>query len=321
MRYFRNIIILFFCLFCFQTVHAEWTKKKLTVLSWLHSVYFISEEKGWIVGSNGTFLYTNDAGKTWLKKKKFTEDTILDVHFFDNKNGWILCERNIYSLGDKSPAYLLKTSNGGETWDRVEFVEGTGRERISGFFFDKSEVGFAVGEAGSIFSNPVEKLVWKKQSSPSRFLLLDGSFQDSSNGCLIGAGGSIFFTKNGGETWNSPIVSGNPKNRFNSIFFANSKTGWVAGSEGKIFFSSNGGRLWREQKSNVTNDLTDIAFFDSSRGFAVGNDGIIAQTQNGGNVWRSIQLDTKHKLEKIFLIGKSGWIVGFGGTVFQFSKD
>jgi photosystem II stability/assembly factor-like uncharacterized protein len=318
MRLFRNILILILCLFVVQTANAGWTKKKLTVLAWLHSVHFITEEKGWIVGSNGTFLYTIDAGKTWLKKKNFTDDTILDIHFFDEKNGWILCERNVYSATNVPPSYLLKTSDGGEKWEKIEFSDGTGRERISKFFFGKSEKGIAVGQTGSVFSNSKDSLVWKKQTSPTLFRLLDGSFQDESNSYLVGAGGAIFFTEDSGETWKSPTISGNSKTRFNSIFFATPKVGWVAGAEGKIFSTLNGGKLWRQQNSNTTNDLTSIAFFDSSNGFAIGNDGIVLQTQNGGNVWRPTQLNTKHKLERIFLIGKTAWAVGFGGTVFYY---
>jgi photosystem II stability/assembly factor-like uncharacterized protein len=320
MRFFRNIIVVLLCIFFVQTAQAEWKRKKLTVLSWLHSVQFINEQKGWIVGSKGTFLYTLDSGTTWRKKKNFTEDTIRDVHFFDENNGWILCDRNVYSLGNQAPSYLQKTSNGGETWEKVDFTEGTGRERISRFFFDSGKRGFAIGEAGSIFSNTGDLNVWKKQSSPSRYLLLGGTFNDDANACLIGAGGTVFFTQDAGETWKTPTISGNTQNRFNSIFFTDKKNGWIVGSEGKILNSTNGGKLWREQKSNVTNDLKDIAFFDSSNGFAIGDDGMILKTQNGGNVWRPTPLESKHKFERIFLTSKSGWIVGFGGVVYQYSK-
>jgi photosystem II stability/assembly factor-like uncharacterized protein len=321
MNRFKQISVIFSLLLCFQSVHADWTKKKLTILSWLHSVYFINEQKGWIVGSKGTFLYTVDAGKTWLKKKNFTSDTILDVHFSDTKNGWLLCERDVYNLRGQAPSYLLKTSDSGEKWDKIEFSEGTGKERLSRFFFDKYDKGWAIGEAGSIFKMQADNQTWKKVDSPSRFVMLDGFFHDNQNGFVIGAGGTVLFTEDGGENWNQTNLPANAKNRLNAIFFLNQEQGWITGSEGKIFTTANGGKIWREQKSNVTSNLTDIWFINASEGFAIGEDGTVLQTQSGGKVWRPIQLNKPYKLERLIFIGKTGWAVGFGGAVFRYDSD
>ncbi len=320
MNRFKQFFVVIFLLLCFQNVCADWTKKKLTILSWLHSVQFISEQKGWIVGSNGTFLYTTDAGKTWLQKKSFTKDTILDVHFADAKNGWLLCERDVYNLGGKSPSYLLKTLNGGETWDKIEFSEGTGKERLSRFFFDKYDKGWAIGEAGSIFKMQADNETWKKIATPSRFVMLDGFFHDAENGFVVGAGGTILFTDDGGESWNQTNLPNGAKNRLNAIFFFDQKQGWATGSDGKIFTTANGGKLWREQKSNVVGNLTDIWFLTASEGFAVGEGGTVLQTQSGGKTWRPVKINTPHKLERLTFIGKTGWAVGFGGTVFRYES-
>jgi photosystem II stability/assembly factor-like uncharacterized protein len=320
MNCFKKLTIVISLLLCFQTVHADWTKKKLTILSWLKSVQFINEQKGFIVGSNGTFLYTIDAGKTWLKKKNFTTDTILDVHFSDAKNGWLLCERDVYNLGGKAPSYLLKTLNGGVKWDKIEFTEGTGKERLARFFFDKYDKGWAIGEAGSIFKMQTDNETWKKIISPSKFVMLDGFFHDSENGFIVGAGGTALFTEDGGESWNQTALPNGVKSRLNAIFFQTQKQGWIVGSDGKIFATANGGKLWREQKSNVTANLTDIWFINQSEGFAVGEEGTVLQTQSGGNVWRPVKINTPHKLERLIFVGKTGWAVGFGGTVFRYDS-
>ena len=78
---------------CFQTAHAGWTKQNSGTLAWLHSVYFTNQNKGWIVGSRGAFLTTDDGGRNWKQNEHFTEDAIRDVYFSDEKNGWLLCER------------------------------------------------------------------------------------------------------------------------------------------------------------------------------------------------------------------------------------
>ncbi len=145
----KKILVVFACLFCFQTANAKWTKQNSGTLAWLRSVYFVNQDKGWIVGSKGTFLTSVNGGKTWKQNKKIIEDNILDVYFSDEKNGWILCERNIYNLGDQPPSYLMKTFDGGASWEKFNFSEG--RERIARFFFAADSSGFAVGESGAFF--------------------------------------------------------------------------------------------------------------------------------------------------------------------------
>jgi photosystem II stability/assembly factor-like uncharacterized protein len=135
---------------------------------------------------------------------------------------------------------------------------------------------------------------------------------------VIGAGGTILTTENGGENWTLNPLPNGAKNRLNAVFFLNEKQGWIAGSDGVIFTTANGGKIWREQTSNTSGNLTDIWFLNASEGFAIGDDGIVLQTISGGKVWRPTKINTRQKLERITFTGKTGWAVGFGGTVFRY---
>ena len=265
-------------------------------------------------------LATTDGGKTWERKKGVTEDNIRQVRFSDESNGWLLCERNIFNRGSNSPSYLLKTSDGGENWERMEIIE-EGRARIVKIFYDGKNNGFAIGESGAFYALPEGEEQWKQRASPIKYLLLDGIFTDASHGIIVGAGGSIFFTEDAGATWNQSNVFGNAKGKFNSVFFINQKTGWTAGAEGRIFQTTSGGKTWREQKSGVKNNLNDIFFVSSNEGWAIGEEGTILRTTSAGSVWSEINSKIKHKLEKIFFIGKKGWIVGFGGTILSYGVE
>ncbi|MGI9036487.1 MAG: WD40/YVTN/BNR-like repeat-containing protein, partial [Pyrinomonadaceae bacterium] len=186
------------CFFFLHTANAAWTKQNSGTLAWLHSIYFADEKEGWIVGSNGTILTTADGGESWKLSKKFTEDNLRDVYFSDSQNGWLLCERNLYGSGENSPSYILKTANGGETWEKIT-VTGESRERIARLFFSKNGNGFAVGEAGTLWAMTNDKKIWKKTSLPVRYLMLDGMFADATRGALVGGGGSILFTEDDGS--------------------------------------------------------------------------------------------------------------------------
>jgi len=316
---FKKILILILFLFCSQTAKADWVKQQSNSLAWFHDVYFLTENKGWIAGSGGTLLVTIDGGKSWRKAENFTEDTIREVYFNDENNGWLLCERSIYNLGARVPSYLLKTSDGGANWGRIEFSDSK-RERIAGIFFNERGLGAAIGEGGAYFTLQDDKKTWKKMSSPVRYLMLDGIFTDDSHGAMVGAGGTILFTEDAGLSWNKSTVLGTSNAKLNSVFFINQKTGWTVGTQGKIYQTFNGGKVWREQNSNTAKDLTDVFFNNTAEGWAVGEEGLILHTTTAGNVWKSVEPKTKHRLEKIFFVGKKGWAVGFGGTILFYNE-
>lgn len=311
--------VLFLFIFCFQTARAEWIKQESNSLAWFHDVYFLNENKGWIAGSGGTLLATIDGGKTWKKQNDLTEDTIREVFFTGEKDGWLLCERNIYSLGAAAPSYLLKTSDGGASWEHIEFKDAK-RERIAGIFFSKTGAGAAIGEGGAYFALQDDRKIWKKMSMPIRYLMLDGIFTDDAHGAMVGAGGTILFTEDAGFSWNKSNVPSNSTTKLNSVFFVNQKTGWTVGAQGKIYQTFNGGKVWRGQNSNTEKELTDVFFVDTAEGWAVGDEGLILHTTTAGNIWTMFAAPAKHRLEKIFFAGKKGWAVGFGGTILFYEE-
>ena len=302
---------------CFQSTRADWTKINAGTLSWLYSVYFVDENKGWIVGSQGTFLKTIDGGKSWNAGKKFTEDTIRDVYFADENHGWILCERDIFSSGSLPSSYIWETFDGGAKWKSVTF-DGEGKERLVKIFFTKDGFGRAIGEAGTVFSMQDDKKIWKRGRLPVQYLMLGASFFDQNHGLLVGGNGTSIFTDDGGVNWKQSTFTNKSTTKLNSVFFINERVGWSVGSLGKIYTTNNGGKLWREQNSTVNSDLLDVYFLNTAEGWAIGDKGTTLHTTTGGNIWVDVSNVSKHRLERIFFTGKKGWAVGFGGTVMAY---
>ncbi len=320
MRFNHKILILFIILVFVSQIRAEWSKIDSKTLAWLQTVNFADQKHGYIGGTNGTFLITTDGGETWKQAAKFTNDTIREIHFTDSENGWLLCERDQFSLGSNAPSYLLNTSDGGKSFERVEF-EDVKRERISDIFFTKYGIGYAVGESGAVFTMQDDRKTWKKQPAPTRFLLVGGLFQSNMNGVVVGGGGNIFFTEDSGYTWKNATISNNPKTRFNSVFFLNDKIGWTVGTDGKIFQTINGGKVWHNQNSGVNAELNDIAFLDTREGYAIGAEGTILSTNTAGNIWKAVNSKTNHRLEKLYFADNKGWAVGYGGTILLYQKE
>jgi len=53
------------------------------------SVFFVDEEKGFIVGDNGLFWLTSDGGEQWQEVRDFPDVDLHDI-FAINGNGYIV---------------------------------------------------------------------------------------------------------------------------------------------------------------------------------------------------------------------------------------
>jgi photosystem II stability/assembly factor-like uncharacterized protein len=320
MKFRRSVLFLATILLCIHTANAGWIKQKTNSFAWFKDVFFLNEQRGWIAGTDGALISTNDGGATWVQTHKFTTDAFLQVHFTDEKTGWILCERNIYARGPNASSYLRKTTDGGLHWEKIEF-ENAGRERVTKLLFNQSGGAVAFGEGGLFYKLQEDGVTWKQSHTAIHFLLLDGSFGDGDIGAISGAGGTILFTENAGLTWEKATLMGNTETRVNSIFFVGPKQAWAVGSNGVIYHSAGGGRLWRQQDSGTRVNLNDVYFTNANNGWAVGDDGLMVRTRDGGRTWVDGESGVTHKLEKITFAGDRGWAIGFGGTVLTYDAN
>jgi len=303
---------------------GNWTKQPAGTMAWLHGVFFIDENHGWAAGSKGTLLRTEDGGRTWKTTSASTDDVVRDVFFVDPLDGWLVCEVNAYQLKtvEDPRAYLMKTTDGGNKWTRVE-IKGFDVDAILvRAVFSRSGRGWAFGEGGSIYTTRDAGDNWTRLHSPTRRLLLGGTFVDDDRGWVVGAGATILQTSDGGDTWYQSTLPGVEKTvRFTATSFFDNRLGWAVGSSGSVYRTTNGGRTWQKQESGVETDLFDVKFVDAQEGWAVGAEGTIIHTTDGGGHWTTERTGTPHQLERVFFTDKAhGWAVGFGGTVMIYTK-
>ena len=312
--------VLVITLLGFQAVRADWVRVNTNTFAWFRDVYFQDESRGWIVGSDGMMLSTEDGGKTWVQNRKFTTDTLLQVHFTNQSTGWLLCERNPFMRENRATSYLRKTVDGGRTWERLEFLDG-GRERVTRLLFNRDGTATAFGEAGVFYRLQEDGITWKRTQTAIHFLLLDGSFANESIGAIVGTGGTILFTEDSGLTWERSTVLGDDDARLNSVFFTSPKNAVAVGTKGRIFRATGGGRLWRQQDSGTQLNLNDVYFSSPNNGWAVGEEGVVIRTRDGGVTWTDVESHVTHKLEKIVFAGERGWAVGYGGTLITYDPN
>lgn len=108
----------------------------------LQSVYFPSQSIGYIVGWGGEIMKTTDGGVNWQHQTSVpSSGGNLSVFFISDNEGYIVG-------GDMGKAVIQKTINGGQTW----FGQSTDVQYgLVDVHFPDSQVGYAVGENGTIF--------------------------------------------------------------------------------------------------------------------------------------------------------------------------
>ena len=292
---------------------AAWKKLPSNTMAWLHAAQFVDARQGWIVGSKGTLLVSEDGGTSWVVSKKFTNDTIRDIYFADQLRGWLLCERSPFGGTSEPLAYLVSTRDGGTTWQRHDPFQT--RDRVVRIVFRDAEEGCAMGEGGYLSCTDDGGRTWMKHELPARHLMMDGRFLDQDTLVLAGGGGTLLRSERGQSEWMRAATPTGLSTKLNSVHFLDQKTGWAVGAGGEILFTANGGQTWGAQSSTVTKDLRDVWFDDHRRGYAVGDDGVILRTEDGGMSWTKETSPSGHRLEAIAVAGGRIIAVGFGGTI------
>ena len=257
---------------------GTWARQRSGSMAWLHSVYFFDQNRGFAAGSKGTLLQTSDGGNTWKPRASFNTDVVRDLFFVDDQNGWMVVEVNQYELKTKEqPRAYLMKT--------IDGGEHWTRIEIKGFDIDA--------------------------------ILVRAMFNRNGHGWTFGEGGSIFTTRDAGDTW-TKLQSPTHRLLLGGIFVDDDR-GWIVGAGATIIQTSDGGETWyksRLPQVDQTVRFTAAAFVDNRLGWAVGSGGSVYQTSNGGRTWQRQESGVDADLLDVkFLDAKEGWAVGAEGTI------
>lgn len=137
----------------------------------------------------------------------------------------------------------------------------------------------------------------------------DVYFANAKTGWVVGDGGYIFHTTDGGHKWVRQ-TSGTTKSLW-SVDFIDASTGWVVGDDGLVCRTTNGGSTWSHGTSGAPAELTGVRFVDAKSGWAVGPGGTILHTADGGVTWARQSSGTEAQLTAVdFVDANTGWAIG-----------
>lgn len=124
---------------------------------------------------------------------------------------------------------------------------------------------------------------WIRLDSLTSLSLSDISFCDENTGMISGFGGTVYFTKDGGENWRT--VNTNANMTFLSIFSLDKNTYFTA--RNGLYKSTDGGYSWK--RTNLLSEISvfDIWFKDESVGFLTSGAGTYVTT-DAGESWTKL---------------------------------
>jgi len=324
------ILAPFFCAAQTYTVKSlsEHTSTSIRGLS------VVTDKIAWVSGSNGSVGKTIDGGLTWqwIKPMGYEKLDFRDIEAFNEK------EAIIVNAG--SPAYILKTVDGGKSWsetyknlDTAIFLDGLG-------FWDKSKAitfGDPINNKMKLLKTVDAGEKWIDISSYLTVPLTKGEAGFAASGTTIktlpggktwvasgGTVSNIYFSADYGSSWqvfSCPIWQGESTTGPFSIDFYDSKNGVVVGgnyvkdkeNSNNVLITNDGGKTWVKPEIPVTGFRSAVAYLDKSTLIATGTSGTDISI-DGGKKWKhisDISFNSVQKAKKgnlVLLAGNKGFI-------------
>ena len=289
----------------------------------------VNDEVIWVSGSRGTVGKSLDGGKTWkwITVKGFEKTDFRDIEAFNAQTAII--------MGIAEPAYILKTTDGGENW-KVVFTDST-----KGMFLDAMD--FYDNKHGVVVGDPIDNKfyiaktndggnTWRKTPAVMQ------SNATSGEGCFASSGSNIHYFRNkdflfvsggtvsrlhddaGGRPL--PIIQGKESTGANSIAVRSdgprvSNTFIITGGDftndkdttQNCVLTHDGGHTWMHPATPPHGYRSCVIYITNKKLLCCGTSGVDLSTDSG-NTWRLISPDGFHVCRK----AKSGKVVYLAGS-------
>ncbi len=252
---------------------------------YLRSIEFSSYKRGFCGGllssGNAIFMKTLDGGNTWAD--------ISNLITVSNKGVCGICsiDTNItYAVGVfSSPAFVIKTTDGGLNWLQTNMSAYA--SRLVDVKFLNKDTGYVVGTSN-----------------------------------IIAEGGVIIKTTDGGLTWNKIFVTNTSgdyvwkiQNLDNINWFCSVQRTNINGPN-QIIKSTDGGNNWGLKTVSYSADhLQMVGFINPNKGWA--GFGNLFETTDGGNTWLQIN-GSQNSFNRFFRLDSNLAYIG-GNYVYKFN--
>ncbi len=267
-----------------------------------------------VAGQSGVMAASTNLGQSWLQiSNAVTLNTLRYINMVNDQLGYA-CG------GNTTESTLIKTTDGGMTWNRLLFDAGYYLYSQSWLSENTGYVGrrgpdgiFKTTDGGANFAqlNP------GGASSTQIWYAMD--FANADTGYASSSGGHIVKTTDGGANF-TLLPAVHSTSAIYSLSLLDAQTLFAAGSSGKVSKTTDGGASFTAINIPTTTTLYAVDFIDVNTGIVAGTNGRTYKTTDGGTSWTEYNVGSNAVLyEVLFITPSLVWLSG--DAVMFYSTD
>ncbi|WP_018626755.1 WD40/YVTN/BNR-like repeat-containing protein [Niabella aurantiaca] len=283
----------------------------------------------WVSGSNGYIGRSTDAGRTWEWKQVpgFETNDFRDIAVLDTNTALV--------MAIASPAYILKTTDGGNSWKTVYENRDTAMF-LDAMIFAGQKKGYVIGDPvlGKIFIAQTTDAgnTWMPRPGPTAlpgeaFFAASGTnLTVTGTKVLMASGGSTSRLFDNGNTIRLPLMQGTASTGANSIAAMGSLLMIAGGdfqnpnrSDSVLLISKDSGNTFRQPENGPRGYRSAVAPLNQRIWVTCGLNGVDITTDGGKN-WRPV---SGQPFNSIYIdrATKTAYLSGPKGTIARFARS
>jgi photosystem II stability/assembly factor-like uncharacterized protein len=254
------------------------------------------------VGERGHVLVSTDAGSTWTQARVPTRALLTGVFLGEKGLGWAVGHDLV----------VLKTRDGGLTWEQVYSAPGEEKPLLDVWFAD-SERGLAVGAYGTLLDTADGGATWAGRPVHGEDDVHLNALAASTDGIYLAAeAGHLYRSTDGGATF-SPLPSPYEGSFFGVLPLPDALLAF--GLRGHLYRSEDRGASWSRVETGSEATLTSGLDLGGGRVVVSGMAGTLLWSADGGRSFRLQELPDRKGIVALASAGEGAVLLfGEGGA-------
>ena len=243
------------------------------------------------VGTRGHIIVSDDAARSWRRVASPATTMLTAIHMHDDTTGWVVGH----------DAVILRTMNGGDTWELVHHDPEDAVPLLDVWFADARN-GYAVGAYGTFLETGDGGDTWQARWISEDDYHLNVLVPASENRLLIGAeAGVAYRSDDAGKTWHAlaPPYTGS---WFGALALSEG-TFLLAGLRGHLFRSHDGGATWTGIPTGTTASLGSLRRLPDGTIVAAGSAGVLLASHDDGHSVALSRLPERPGIASLLALG------------------
>jgi photosystem II stability/assembly factor-like uncharacterized protein len=250
----------------------------------VRNIKMLDANNWFVMCDYGVLARTSNAGANWstiyigYQNSSYPGAGILN----SLSSGWFF-DNNNFLLGCQSSRGIVKTTNGGLTYDTIPLSTSNGT--TLDFHFINAQTGFLSGT--SIFKmmkTTNAGLNWTTVPNLGSLSFYSVYAADENNIITTSSSGNVYITTDGGTSWTTSNVGTTAQ--LNDSKWLNMNTGYVTGSSGCFRYTTNGGANWLGTNPPTTTTFNRIVILGADI-VLVGPSDFVWKSTDNGTTWNS----------------------------------